>query len=34
MAQLKNLDVSELIRCGQDTRRMNDQYKEKQESII
>jgi len=29
-----NLDVSELIRCGQDTRRMNDQFKENQESTI
>ena len=29
-----NLDVSELIRCGQDTRRMNDKFKESQESTI
>lgn len=29
-----NIDISELIRCGQDTRRMNDQFKEKQESTI
>ena len=29
-----DLDISELIRTGQDTRRYNDQYKEKQESHI
>ena len=29
-----NIDVSELIRCGQDTRRMNDQFKEEQESTM
>jgi hypothetical protein len=29
-----DLDISELIRTGQDTRRYNDEYKEKQESNI
>lgn len=29
-----DLDVSELVRTGQDTRRYNDQYREKQESNV
>ena len=29
-----NLDISEMIRTGQDTRRYNDQYREKQESHV